>query len=541
MIMQMAIRGILGLLKKAGKLLFVTLEGWVFVVAVAIILVLAALGLEDGTAGNIVSGIILGIAALIWAYRFVRKIIRAVKKDPTWKFKAPSFGGFGKNTDEEGFKSKEKGVSADQLNGIVVGKKGNKYIQQPVNEDGHVMVIGGAGSGKTTGVVIPTLQKWKGRAFFIDIKPELYDASKKAPARMVGERSNVMVLDPQNEQTFGYDPLYMVRNSDNPSQAAHMIADILVPLPTGNTDPVWARGGQSILVAGILYELSKDPNISFASLIEEIRMQSTTTLIANIMDGDDSIELVKLAKIEVSDKVGADEKTIASFASELQSLSIFATDKQLVSTLNNSRPILTPDDLDTHDVCIRIQESKLDVWGKFLGLITSQFLKSFEMRPNNAGQSTLFCIDECPRLGKIGGEKGLPNALATLRSKGVKIMLICQSKSQFDAVYGRDIAKSIFDNCSRKVILKSTEPETQDYLSKMVGSVYQKTKSTSSNVNNMGMNSGGGVSYSEQERRIIKPEEFGYLQDVVYLSPYGYSRLEKIKCWQEKEFAQYMS
>lgn len=520
------------------KTIFKVFKLWIPALGIALLLVLTSLfHIEDGTFGNVLSVIVLAPFIVAWVLGMLQSIIRIGKKDFSWGdlFSSLSLPGLPGNKDRVGFKSKEKGVSVDQLNGIVIGKKGNKYIQQDVSQDGHTLVIGGAGSGKTTGVVIPTLQKWQGRAFFIDIKPELYDASKKAPARMENGRSNVMVFDPADSSTFGYDPLYMVRNSDNPSQAAHMIADILVPLPTGNTDPVWARGGQSILVAGILYYLTEDRDISFASLIEKIRMQSPTELISMVMNGDETNELIRLAKMEVSDKMGADEKTIASFASELQGLSIFATDTQLVSTLNNSRPILTPDDLEKHDVCIRIQESKLDVWGKLLGMITAQFLKSFEMRPNNAAQPTLFCLDECPRLGKIDG---LQNALATLRSKAVRIMIICQSKSQLDSIYGKDVTKAILDNCSNKIVLRSTEFETQDYLSKSVGTIYQKTKSTSSNTNNFGMNS---VSVSEQERRIIKPEEFGFLKDdLIYLSSQGYSRLKKIKCWQEPEFSKYM-
>jgi len=36
---------------------------------------------------------------------------------------------------------------------------------------------------------------------------------------------------------------------------------------------------------------------------------------------------------------------------------------------------------------------------------------------------------------------------------------------------------------------------------------------------------------SEIEKRIIKPEEFGKLTDIVLLTPYGYSRVEKAPWW----------
>lgn len=457
-------------------------------------------------------------------YIFSQNIIRIVKKDFAWSEVIANRKG-----SDIGFLSKEKGVAANDVHGIVFGKKGNKYITQTEETDGHTMVVGGAGSGKTTGVIIPTLQSWQGRTLFIDIKPELYDASIKAR----GE-DNVKVFDPTDRYAYGYDPLYMLRNSDNPSQDAHMIADILIPVPVGsNADPVWAKGAQSIFVAAALYYINDDPGISFAELIKKIRLQAPADLIDMIAESDN-----ELAKMEITDKIGADAKTIASFSSELQSLAIFASDTQLVSALDNSRYVITPDTINDYDVCLRIREEKLNVWAKLLNLIVSQFLASFERRPNNNNLSTLVCIDECPRLGKIGS---LEHGLATLRSKGIKMLLVCQSKSQFDNIYGKDETKSIFDNCSRKVILRSTEPETQKYLSDMVGTYDKKTKSRNANTNAYGMASGSGVSYSEQEKRIIKPEEFAYLgDDLIYLSPNGYDRLTKIKCWQDAPFMDYM-
>lgn len=466
--------------------------------------------------------IIAGLIPALWICS--QNLVRIVKKDFSW---SEIIASRNKNI---GFLSNEKGVNMNELHGIVFGKKGNKFIVQNEDTDGHIMVIGGAGSGKTTGVIDPTLQCWKGKALFIDIKPELY--KKCVKARGV---ENICVFDPTDPDTYGYDPLYMLRKSDNPSQDAHMIADILIPVPIGsNTDPVWARGAQSIFVAATLYYMNEDPYISFTDLIKKIRLQAPADLIEMVAASDN-----ELAKMEITDKIGADAKTIASFSSELQSLAIFASDTQLVSALNNSRSvIITPETIDSYDVCLRIKEEKLEVWGKLLNLIISQFLKSFEMRPNNQAQSTLVCIDECPRLGKIAS---LEHGLATLRSKGVKMLLVCQSKSQFDNIYGKDETKSIFDNCSRKIILRSTEPETQKYLSDMVGTYEAKTKSRSANTNAFGMSSGNGVSYSEQEKRIIKPEEFAYLGDeLIYLSPSGYDRLTKIKSWQDVPFKNYM-
>lgn len=58
--------------------------------------------------------------------------------------------------------------------GILFGKQNASYIRKPITEDGHVLVIGGSGSGKSSSSVIPTLLSNPHTAVFaLDIKGEL--------------------------------------------------------------------------------------------------------------------------------------------------------------------------------------------------------------------------------------------------------------------------------------------------------------------------------------------------------------------------------
>ncbi len=69
----------------------------------------------------------------------------------------------------------------------------------------------------------------------------------------------------------------------------------------------------------------------------------------------------------------------------------------------------------------------------------------------------LFLLDEFSRLGRYDK---LINGLATLRSKKVTIMLLTQSISQLDALYGSDNRKVMVDNCSYKVILNASDADS---------------------------------------------------------------------------------
>lgn len=86
--------------------------------------------------------------------------------------------------------------------------------------------------------------------------------------------------------------------------------------------------------------------------------------------------------------------------------------------------------------------------------------------------------------------------------------------------------------------MKATEPDTQKWLSDMVGTYDKEKKSKNFNQNDIGVASGSGVSTSTQETRIIKPEEFAYLnKEVVLLSPTGYQRLDQVRYYEDKNFA----
>ena len=67
--------------------------------------------------------------------------------------------------------------------------------------------------------------------------------------------------------------------------------------------------------------------------------------------------------------------------------------------------------------------------------------------------------------------EGIETTLTTLRSKNVTLNVVIQSMAQLDEVYGENKRKTLVDNCDYKVILRVTEPDTQEYLSRMIGTV----------------------------------------------------------------------
>ena len=415
-------------------------------------------------------------------------------------------------------------VTASKLCGMVFGKLKGKFVIKPEAADGHILIIGGAGSGKTSGIAIPTLMSWKNRVFAIDIKGELYEKTVAARGS-----SMTKVFNPTDRNACRYDPYYMLRNTDDLSGEARSLALSICPISADVKDPFWIRSAQYMLTGFIVYLFNK--GLNFAESMRVIKSDNVRNLVAEIMESGD----IK-AIAEVSQFDGMNDKTLSGIFSELSNhITVFATSDDLQSALSGFGNCITPADLENgYDVFCCIPEHKLDQWKDLFGMMCNQFLKAFERRPDSNTTPILFLIDEFPRLGKI---ETVSTGLATLRSKKIHIALCVQSKSQLNAIYGNDTSEVIADNCSYKAILRASEPNTQEWCSKLVGTFDKLKRSSNYNADIIGIGKGQGTSTTTEEKRIIKPEEFAYLDDVVCLFPNGYRRIEKIKYWEEKAFA----
>lgn len=457
---------------------------------------------------------------------FSQNIIRMIKKDRSF-----SWIGVFRQQKSKGIEAKIDGnfislVPNTNLKGVVFGKLNEKYAVMPESTDGHILVVGGAGSGKTASIAIPTLMSWKERVFVIDIKGELYQKTGKARGL-----NNIKVFNPTDEGAFGYDPFYMLRNATDVSSEARQIAMSICPLPPDTKDPFWIKSAQNLLTGLIMYFFELGYSFSetmFAIKAEPVRKQIDTIMV-------DESPKTKKVKAHVSEFSGMDDKTLSGVFAEVSNhITVFATNDDLQRALDGKGACITPADLENgKDIYCCIPEHKLDEWKDLLGMMCNQFLKAFERREEGNKTPILFLIDEFPRLGKI---EAISNGLATLRSKKIHIALIVQSKSQLNAIYGKDIAEVIADNCSYKAILKASEPNTQEWCSKLVGTYDKRKVSSNYNADVMGIGKGQGTSTGTEEKRIIKPEEFAYLQDVVCVFPNGYRRLEKANYYEDKVF-----
>ena len=103
-----------------------------------------------------------------------------------------------------------------------------------------------------------------------------------------------------------------------------------------------------------------------------------------------------------------------------------------------------------------------------------------------------------------------------------------QSMAQLDLIYGVNIRKVIFDNCQYKLILQAGDAETQQYLSRLIGSGLELRSSLNISMDAKGRNARSLTAGASETREFrIHPHMLATLEDAVFLTPQGVCRIEK--------------
>lgn len=454
-------------------------------------------------------GITLGVAWMTYHKYKMRKM------DPTWtwikhlvgKVIGRNFTSGTKKGHETTFeKSSVSENEVKMASGVFFGKLDNRYIMQSDKTDGHVLIVGGPGTGKSSAIAIPTLRSWRGRVFCVDIKPEL--------AQKSGREINAIIFNPERANCPHYDAYYMFNMRDH-SEVAQMISQAMIPLPADVKDPHFINSARAYLTGAILY-CYEDLHLDFAETMQEI-LSDMLGICEQVMGSDNMNAKIWMGQVA---SMGDNERG-SVFSTFSNSCLPIATNAALMAALSTKDcdNTFTAEDIEKKDIFLQIREEKLDIWKPAASLIINQMLKYFESRPDGNNEPILLMLDEFARLGKVAGN--VTNTLATCRSKAIHVMLIMQSFAQLDIVYGKDTRNAIIDMCGYQVCLSAESPETQEHFSKIAGT-YDKvtvshTDQTSANTT------------STRESRIIKPEELKYLGDeLLLLAPEGFGKIKKV-------------
>ncbi len=277
------------------------------------------------------------------------------------------------------------------------------------------------------------------------------------------------IFDPTLEDSLKYDPFWLLRqDKDDLMGNIIELVHAIIPMPNDCREPYWIETAQAVLEAGILYYCQL--GLNFSKTIITLMDKPLAETLEILKSDDDALLRTILGSMA---ELKCEE--LASHDREFRnSLMAFATDKRINNvfdcTWEKDENCFCWDDLRTHNVFIRIPEERIEQWSAPLRLMITQLFSYLERRPDKSTGTkslpVLLLLDEFARFGKI---EGITNALSTLRSKDVHIVLALQSLAQLDKFYGVDERRIICDNCEYKLILQAGDSETQKYLSDLVG------------------------------------------------------------------------
>lgn len=401
--------------------------------------------------------------------------------------------------------------------GIVFGSVAPGLLAcSPSNEEGHIFVMGGSGSGKTSALLIPTLRTWTGGAFIIDISGDIsYNC----------DTPDKMIFAPDDICTIPYNifaPIDALGDRHDTNTALEQLAHILLPTPINGSDATiyFTTEGRKILTAALIsgYHSNKD----FIAICDDIVNNSYISLF-RMIDASGVAE----AKTILNSFEGCNEKNIAgAMQNAANAVSIFSRDFRLRNAIRRPYPaeeFYTPGCMEDSQVFVTIPDNKLDIWAPLLHLITAQTLQYIGNRPLDDDRPILIAIDEFASMGKLD----IIAALQKARKRHTRIMILTQSLADLDLIYGKAERMSMMANFVYKVILSASDSDTQEYFAKLIGH-NEKTKDTYT----------GGMTPSStttEKDWIIQPEDLAHLgkDKLILLHRGGHSILRKNYFWKD--------
>lgn len=378
-----------------------------------------------------------------------------------------------------------KGLFKDADRGVVVGKHGGKLLKL----DGQQFVILAAPtrSGKGVGVVIPNLLEYRESMVVLDIKQENFDLTSGWRA---SQGHAIYLFNPfaEDRRTHRWNPLKYVsmdpafRVSDLMSIAAMLYPD------ASDEQKFWVSQARNAFMAFSLYLFDH-----YAEGLEQgfpFARMPTIGAVYRLSSGDGTELKTYLRKLASRPFLSKPAKSaFANLLSQADETfaSIMGTLKEPLNAWIN--PVLdaatSADDFDLNDlrrkkmtIYIGIQPSKLAESRLIVNLFFSQLINQNTRELPSANKALkyqcLLLMDEFTAIGRVDI---ISTAVSYMAGYNVRLLPIIQSMAQLDAVYGKELSRTIITNHAMQIVYTPREQQDANDYSEMLGTTTVTRKS----------------------------------------------------------------
>jgi type IV secretion system protein VirD4 len=352
--------------------------------------------------------------------------------------------------------------------GIVAGRLGSSMIRLP--RDMSALVMGPAGSGKSRGVIMPTLRAWPGSAVILDMSGELYDATHQA-REAYGPVGVVALTAPESPDALNPLDRIRYRTADEDTDVRSVV-EHLRPYDRGpgSQGALYYRDQASnLLTCGLLV-------VGYPAEGERVMGQAYATTCRGVL------EMLAEAPPRVTERLqqwaAMRHETIQLYA-QLLLKDALPDQREIWKAAANwllpwQNPVLVRNTSTTTVPLDRLQHGPQPVtiylqapvhevrgWlGRIVRLIVEQILlAATRHREYTFRWPQLIVLDDMEALGGLHVIQDIP---AHYRKYGVTLLGVIQSLGQLWEHFGRET--SLLDNCRAWIVFAPQSPTSAEFL-----------------------------------------------------------------------------
>ena len=344
------------------------------------------------------------------------------------------------------------------------------------------LIVGGSGTGKTGGYVIPNLLNPYGNMIVSDTKGRLYNEMKTV---LENAGYNVMKIDfIHPRESVGYNPLLSIRETEDGYNQIDIMTVVskILPLEEGKNrdDRFWiesARGLVGFLIAFTLEAFErKDHNmVTVAEILKGMDTRSGKDIINMWILRHPSSYVADLYRM--SQIITQSERTwscIQKFAvGGLEAFlykdlrRIFVSDENAfnVKKFLRRKSVLFINNSDVNRYADRIVNLL------YAQLINDIFEEADKREDGRLKIPVRFIIDDFASNVYI---EDFDKLISVTRSRNISLSIIVQNLTQLSAMYGENKANTIIVNCDHILYLGGQDIKTAEYIGHRAGLAEEK-------------------------------------------------------------------
>lgn len=317
-----------------------------------------------------------------------------------------------------------------------------------------VLTLGGPGSGKTQGVILPVIADRMLAGHSLIIADPQGEITHHILRFAKATNHLVVIHDPTSSTGARFNLSEGISNVSD----ARAIANVLVPGAEGD-NRFWSDSATALLAAALL----SFPNLGeIYSALNDLKKLAETFQ----KHGGDAALLANsfIASVNSDGKVAANvtatlATALTGWADTVTRASTSASDFQ--ASLIVSQPVV---------VVLTCPGRMREVYASYLGATLQKLMLDLDtIGERNKGPLPVpvgIILDEFPTLGKLDS---LVVAVNLVRKRRISILIGAQSKGQFHRLYGMDGTQSLFTGLATQIIYGGCDAETAEFYSKASG------------------------------------------------------------------------